>query len=504
MTTTMHENSAACTPFDADSVLKSLREAGVTEIDDLLLHWAQRRQLQPDEAAKTQPEFERSLRDRTMALERALHVRDIERLVPTAKGLIIGGVRYVALAPSKLEILLMSGWATVNRPLFRARGGHGGETVDVLGQRIGLVGGSTSLAASRVIAQHSVTQSEADAAKTMATARALAPSASHVGRVMKALGAGIEAQRELVEEAIRVDELAAQRLPAAGDVASVVWSLDGIMVRMKDAPNTPGADRHADTPKGHREAASATVALFDAKGNRLHTISIARMPESKKVTLQSQLQAELSYIIDLYPKAKLLAVADAAQENWRIIGQIERALGIRSIRAVDYFHAKDHLVEGLKQSRASDADISHWKEVLLTEPGGADACLAELARRRQFGGVANCPERSRKLDSEITYFNNNAKQMNYPALRAQQLAVGSGVQEAACKSLVADRLKRSGMSWLDEGGQAVLTFRSYDKSDRFDLAWNRIEPRFRQSYDQVEVDPSDARKMPSWSQQAAA
>jgi len=284
MTATLHQIPANRTSFDAHETLVALREIGVTEVDELLRHFHDRMQKPAADAARSQPEFERSLRDRTVAVERAFHVRDLERLVPIVKGLVEDGVRYAALEPSNLPVLLMSGWVTVSRPLFRARGGHGGETIDPLARRIGLVAGSTSLAASRIISKHALSMSEAEAASTIAEHGAMRPSASHVGRVMKTLGASFEEQREELEEAIRVQELAEQRLPARDEVATIAWSLDGIMVRMKDAPNTPGAGKGDDAPKGHREAASATIALYDAEGNRLHTIGLARMPESKKVT----------------------------------------------------------------------------------------------------------------------------------------------------------------------------------------------------------------------------
>ncbi len=504
MTATLHQIRSNRTPFDPDEMLKELRRSGVTEVDDLLRHFHERLEVSADEAARSQPEFERSLRAKTMAVERVLHVRDLERLVPTHTGLIVDGVRYVALEPSNLSVLLMSDWVTVLRPLFRARGGHGGDTIDPLALRIGLVGGSTTLAASKIISRHAVSSSEAETAAAIAEHGGLKPSASHVGRVMKALGSSVESQREKFEEAIRVQELMEQQLPGRDEVAVIAWSLDGIMVRMKDAPNTPGANKADETPKGHREAASGTVALYDAEENRLHTIGLARMPESKKVTLHAQLKAELQNVIQRYPDATLVAVADAAKENWRIIDEIDRSLGTHSVRAVDYFHAKDHLLTGLKQSGAHKTAIAEWQDVLLYEHEGADKCLAELARRRKFKVFDSNAERAKKMDAEITYFNNNAHMMNYPELRARCLPIGSGVQEAACKTLIASRCKCSGMSWLRPGGQSILTFRSLDKSGRFDLAWDQIEPLFREPYEHYQVDPSDARKKPSWSQQQAA
>ena len=42
------------------------------------------------------------------------------------------------------------------------------------------------------------------------------------------------------------------------------------------------------------------------------------------------------------------------------------------------------------------------------------------------------------------------------------------------KTLVTQRMKRSGMRWRIAGGQAVLTFRALIKSARFDRAWKAI------------------------------
>ncbi len=50
--------------------------------------------------------------------------------------------------------------------------------------------------------------------------------------------------------------------------------------------------------------------------------------------------------------------------------------------------------------------------------------------------------------------------MRYHALKEAGIAIGSGVVEAANKTLVAQRMKRSGMRWRIVGGQAVLTFRA--------------------------------------------
>ena len=49
--------------------------------------------------------------------------------------------------------------------------------------------------------------------------------------------------------------------------------------------------------------------------------------------------------------------------------------------------------------------------------------------------------------------------MDYPRLRRQGLPIGSGVTEAACKTVFTQRLKRSGMRWQRESGQVIVDLR---------------------------------------------
>ena len=64
--------------------------------------------------------------------------------------------------------------------------------------------------------------------------------------------------------------------------------------------------------------------------------------------------------------------------------------------------------------------------------------------------------------------------MRYRTLRDRKLPIGSGVVEAANKTLITQRMKRSGMRWRIPGGQAVLSVRALIKSGRFEHAWEAL------------------------------
>ena len=69
--------------------------------------------------------------------------------------------------------------------------------------------------------------------------------------------------------------------------------------------------------------------------------------------------------------------------------------------------------------------------------------------------------------------------MHYAELKAKGFMIGSGLVEAACKTLVTQRLKLSGMRWSVPGAQAILTPRGWDQSDRFDQAWALVAATFQ-------------------------
>ena len=79
--------------------------------------------------------------------------------------------------------------------------------------------------------------------------------------------------------------------------------------------------------------------------------------------------------------------------------------------------------------------------------------------------------RKKRIAQVLAYFRKHRARMRYFEHKEFGLAVGSGPVEAACKTLVAQRMKQSGMRWGKDGGQGILTLRGWTQSERFDHAW---------------------------------
>ena len=66
--------------------------------------------------------------------------------------------------------------------------------------------------------------------------------------------------------------------------------------------------------------------------------------------------------------------------------------------------------------------------------------------------------------------------MNYPKFLAEHLPIGSGVTEAACKTLVKQRLCASGMRWKNKGAGIVLSLRALTQTvGRWTQFWEKID-----------------------------
>jgi len=246
----------------------------------------------------------------------------------------------------------------------------------------------------------------------------------------------------------------------AGDIpqeaVSVSVSLDGVMVALR-----AGEDGRAEAC--WREAACGTVSFHDAEGERLKTIYLGRMPESGKLTLKAQLASEVAYIRRARPDIAITAVADGAPDNWTFLESLSP-----ETQAVDFWHACEHL------RTASDHAVDpRWFEtyrhILRYDPRGSTRVIRALRYLRDK------PGRNRAaIERELAFFRKNRKRMCYRDLSDRGIAIGSGVVEAANKVLVTQRMKRSGMRWRIQGGQAVLTVRALLKSGRFESAWKAM------------------------------
>ncbi len=127
---------------------------------------------------------------------------------------------------------------------------------------------------------------------------------------------------------------------------------------------------------------------------------------------------------------------------------------------LDWYHAVEHLCDFAQLWHGRDDEARQaWAQKakgILYEQGG-DALLAHLrAVVLPPGASAELQEELRKL---IGFFENNRHRTDYPTYRRNGWDIGSGPTEAGCK-IIGERLKGSGMRWVEDGAATVATLRA--------------------------------------------
>jgi hypothetical protein len=203
---------------------------------------------------------------------------------------------------------------------------------------------------------------------------------------------------------------------------------------------------------------------------------MARMPETNNRPLKSQLPAEVLGALTQQPALRVVQVADGAGDNGSYLGELLPF----GAEVLDFSHAMTHLGDALGAAYGEgtpqyQARLSTLRAVLRDAPEGVDTVRGALCRLR-----TRSPRRQ-AIHQALAYFREHRHRMHSGVLRAQHLPLGSGVVEAACKTLVSQRLKRAGMRWRTAGGQAIWTLRALCQSDRFDRAWQLLGETYKRS-----------------------
>lgn len=389
----------------------------------------------------------------------------------------IGGIPHRQVLRCEETYFASAGPMRVMRSLYSTRQ-PGDRAACPLELRAGLVDGKwTPLAAEQAaFAVAHLTPQEAES--LFGKLGNMTPSKSTLDRLPKALSEVWEGRREDFEAQLRRQEQVPPEAVAVG------VSLDGVLVPMKDGERAEKrAQAEADGketrgPAGYQEAGCGTLTFYDAAGEPLSTIRIARMPEAKKATLKSILAEELRHVMALRPDLAVVKLADGAQDNWRYLGGEDLPKGSEML---DFYHAAEHLSAALDAAYGEGSDkaksqFEKLRHVLRNEVRGAEKVIRALVHQRKMH------PRSKKIATELKYFRRNKHRMRYAEMAAKHLPIGSGIVEAACKTL-ASRHKRSGMRWRAEGGQAIFTLRSLIQSNRFDAGWKLLAAAYKQTVD---------------------
>jgi hypothetical protein len=385
------------------------------------------------------------------------------------------GIMYVFHGYRERPLFLVTGPVTVKAAYYRREGG--GEGLYPLDLILGVDRSGNTREASFLMSHFA---SECDY-----------PEAENL--IERATGLKIDQNRlhrriqELGEAARGLEGTPAEPANAPPAAERLVVETDGLMLQMR---HDPDAEDRKKGSEGWHEAHAGLVAVPESAEPRepaYHRRDASPDREKRtKADRHSDVRLEeASYVATYEGREEHLRKlkAEAVRRGWTtetetaVVGdgspwihQDTRVLFPGAVHILDWHHAMGHLAAARDRVfQPGCAEAAAWysrQETKLWEgePGPVIRSIRYLAE-------TSSKRVAEKLRTEASFFRKRKKLMNYPAFRRAGWPIGSGPAESACRHVVQERCKCSGMRWSPEGLRNVLAVRTAILNGQFDALW---------------------------------
>jgi hypothetical protein len=300
-------------------------------------------------------------------------------------------------------------------------------------------------------------------------------------KVTASFSQGMAEHRQATQAAQLVEALRQASKSTGPHQPTVCVGRDGVMVPLRGS-------------QAYAEAATGTVSVLDRRGQRVCTVYLGRMPEKEQETLSRQLTSLLLSLMVSWTGAlpRWQYVTDGGHQPTAYFRDVLRRMRHPLTQerlpwewVIDFFHASGYLTklgEALygttRKGVGWSAKMRRW---LRHKRGGIQRVLysaaAVRARKKLSAG------RERDYGKAWRYLQRRKRRMDYAGYKRRGLAVGSGVTEAACKTVFTQRVKQSGMRWGREGGQLIVDLRILVLS----RVWRQAHQAYLASKPQLEM-----------------
>jgi hypothetical protein len=301
-------------------------------------------------------------------------------------------------------------------------------------------------------------------------------------KVTASLSQGMAEHRETAQAARLVEALRQASESVGPHEPTVCVGRDGVMVPLRGS-------------QSYSEAATGTVSVLDRGGRRVYTTYLGRMPESEQKTLSRQLTSLLLAVMASWTGAlpRWQYLTDGGHQPTVYFQELRRLCHPRTKMrlqwewVIDFFHASGYLTklgEALygttRKGVAWSAKMRRW---LRHKAGGIQRVLYSAAGVRARKKKKWSARAEREYGKAWRYLQKRKRRMDYAGYKGRGLAVGSGVTEAACKTVFTQRVKQSGMRWGVEGGQVIVDLRILVLS----RVWQQTHQAYLASKPQLEI-----------------
>ncbi len=354
------------------------------------------------------------------------------------------------------------GTVTISRAWYHcAACGHGFAPRDT---ELGVAGHTMSPGLARMTDRAAAAVPFAAAAKLVGELAGITLTGKRAGR--RAEADGQAAARVIDAQAAAITARTLVPLPPAGPLPDMLYiAIDGTGVPMTGAETEGHAGKGEDGRAHTREVKLCCVFTqtgLDEEGRPV------RDPRSSSYLATFAPAAGFGILMAAEARRRgadhirqLVMLGDGAAWIWNLASQYFP----EATQIVDLFHAREHLHDLAKLLEFMLGDHKQdWLAARLADLDAGDTgAICAAARAFPLTG-----RKATDLTTALGYFEHNVHRMHYARFKSLGMFVGSGAVEAACKSIVGQRLKLSGMRWTEHGATGILTLRCLEASDRWE------------------------------------
>jgi hypothetical protein len=233
-------------------------------------------------------------------------------------------------------------------------------------------------------------------------------------------------------------------------------------------------------------ATTGTVSVINRRGQRLGTVYLAYVPELGQQTMSAALTRLVREVLQRWegPLPRLAYVSDAGNsEAGYYRKELAKMIHPRTgaaldwLRIVDYYHASQRVWRMAKilfgdTGKAGQSWARKMLRWMLRKSRGVNRVLHSAAALLM--GKSLTEKKRKKFAQAYRYLRKRMKYMRYDEYKRLGLPRGSGVTEAACKTVFSQRLKLSGMRWKKPGAATILVLRVIHLSGVWDEVYRRV------------------------------
>jgi len=161
-------------------------------------------------------------------------------------------------------------------------------------------------------------------------------------------------------------------------------------------------------------------------------------------------------------QSELVFIADGAKWIWNWIESIYP----EAVQILDFYHAKEHACEfaalQFKDPKARHQWIDQAQDWLMKDQ--LDLLIEEINQLKPINQLA-----ARAREKLLGYYWNHYHRMQYQSFQEKGLLIGSGPIESAHRTVIQQRLKRSGQRWITTNAQKVCNLRVANLSNKWNL-----------------------------------